>query len=189
VAYLIAGLGNPGPQYQATRHNVGFWFIDALAARFGARLAEERRFGGALANTQIGATKCWLFKPGRFMNRNGGPVAAVAHYYRIELRHTLLVFDDIDLPAGRVRLRASGGHGGHNGMRDVIAAFGTPEFPRLRFGVGHPGDRNVVVNHVLGRPGNDDRQAMEAAVARAVQSIDAIVCGDIESAQNELHGT
>ena len=184
---LIAGLGNPGGQYERSRHNAGFWFIDALASRIHATLRPEARFHGALARVVGGERTCWLLKPGTFMNRSGVAVAAVAQYYRIAADRILVVHDDLDLPPGVARLKRGGGHGGHNGLRDVIARLGDGGFARLRIGIGHPGMRDDVIGFVLSAPGREDAEQITAAVDAALQVVDLLLSGDLERAMHRLH--
>ena len=183
---MIAGLGNPGAEYAHTRHNAGFWLVDALAERLGARLKSSRQLGGASAAVEMDGCSFRLFKPDSHVNVSGGPVAAACRYYRIPSQALLVAQDDIDLPDGRVRLKFSGGHGGHNGIRDICAHLGK-DFWRLKLGVGHPGRASEVVNYVL-RPLSDaDRVAVEEAVVRALGQIGSLVSGDIQRAMNALH--
>jgi PTH1 family peptidyl-tRNA hydrolase len=184
---LIAGLGNPGDQYERSRHNAGFWFIDALASQIHVTLRSEARFHGALARVVDGERTCWLLKPATFMNRSGVAVAAAAQYYRIAVDRILVVHDDLDLPPGVARLKRGGGHGGHNGLRDVIARLGDGGFARLRIGIGHPGMRDDVTGFVLSAPGREDAQQITAAVHAALQLVDLLLSGDLERAMHRLH--
>ncbi len=143
---LIVGLGNPGSRYEQTRHNAGFWLLDALAESLGSRFSVEGRFFGLLGRVEIDGQSCYLFKPTTFMNRSGQALAALTRYYKIPAPRVLVVHDEIDLPPGVVRLKRGGGHGGHNGLRDIIKALGDNSFWRLRLGVGHPGARDEVVD-------------------------------------------
>lgn len=185
---LVAGLGNVGDRYAATRHNAGFWYAEALAERLGVAFREERRLPAALARTSCGGRNLRLIKPGSLMNHSGGPVAGVARFHKIEPGSILVVHDDLDLPPGSVRLKCGGGHGGHNGLRDIDAKLGSREYWRLRIGVGHPGDREAVIGYVLSRPTPDERQRIVEAIDRAVEETPRlIVDGDLEGAMNALH--
>lgn len=184
---LIAGLGNPGDRYAQTRHNAGFWFLDALASMTGCVFGHERRFNGLVARAEIDGQRCLLFKPEAFMNHSGRPVAALCHYYKIPAARVLVVHDDIDLPPGVARLKRGGGHGGHNGLRDIIKALGDNGFWRLRLGVGHPGTRDEVVDYVLHSPGAGERQQIAAAMEAALAVLPLVVKGDQEKAMHHLH--
>ncbi len=186
---LIAGLGNPGSRYEPTRHNAGFWFLDALASSVGCRLGAEARFFGELGRAQIDGHGCRLLKPATFMNRSGQALAAVTRYYKIPPRRVLVVHDEIDLPPGVARLKRGGGHGGHNGLRDIIKALGDNGFWRLRLGVGHPGARDEVVNYVLHPPAAAERALIEDAIAQALAVLPLVVGGEQEKAMHILHST
>ena len=183
---LIAGLGNPGPRYDQTRHNAGFWFVDALAAQQGCRLRQESRFQAMLGRcASLGEVR--LMQPLGYMNRSGQPVAAVLRYFGLAPESLLVAHDDLDLEPGVVRLKRGGGHGGHNGLKDIIAHLGSRDFLRLRIGIGHPGERDRVVDYVLGRPGRDERAAIDTAIRRALDVMPLVVEGRVEAAMNELH--
>ncbi len=183
---LIVGLGNPGDEYAATRHNAGFWLLDRLAD--GAQLCfrREARLQGELARLG-GGNECWLFKPHTFMNRSGDAVGAVLRFYRIEPREILIVHDDLDLPAGAVRLKRGGGHGGHNGLRDLAEKLGTGDYLRLRLGIGHPGSAPQVVGYVLGRPSAAEREAIDGAIGDALRELPAVLAGEAERVMNLLN--
>ena len=185
---LLVGLGNPGPDYVATRHNVGFWFADALAAAHGGVFRLEGRFQGELCRLTIGGVDLRLLKPATYMNRSGQSVAAVSRYFDIPPEAILIAHDELDLPVGRVRLKRGGGHAGHNGLRDTIGVLGSPDFWRLRIGIGHPGDRRAVVGYVLSRPSQDDTTAIRAALAQALEVVDELLRGRYQAAMNRLHG-
>ena len=157
---LIVGLGNPGAEYARTRHNAGFWLVDELARRHGGTFRSEGKHQAELARVRIGGEEIWLVKPMTFMNRSGGPVSSVLGFYKIAPAQMLVAHDEIDLPSGTVRLKEAGGHGGHNGLRDLIAAQGDA-FWRLRIGVGHPGAKNEVIDFVLTRAGADEQRAID----------------------------
>lgn len=185
---LIAGLGNPGERHGQTRHNAGFWLLDALARRLGAEFIAESRFSGDTASGDIGGQRVRLIKPSTYMNRSGQAVGALARYFRIAPENVLVVHDEIDLPPGVARLKRGGGHGGHNGLRDVIAAFGGDAgFLRLRLGVGHPGNADEVVDYVLKPPPAAERTLITDAIERSLAVLDQVVAGDIEKAMHRLH--
>lgn len=181
---LIVGLGNPGQRYTETRHNAGFWFVDRLAAQFGARFAAEARFHAEVA--RLSASGCWILKPVTFMNDSGRAVQRFAAYYDLPVESVLVVHDEVDFPAGVVRLKRGGGHGGHNGLRDVVTCIGS-DFLRLRLGVGHPGNRDDVVPYVLSRPGAGERAQIEAAMERALEVMPLVLEGNLERAMTQLH--
>ena len=184
---LIAGLGNPGAKYSETRHNAGFWFVDALVRQHGVVLASEKRFHGEVAKVDIGGNGIWLLKPATFMNRSGQSLRSLVEFYRLQPENVLVAHDEIDLEPGTVRLKSGGGHGGHNGLRDIIAQLGGRDFQRLRFGVGHPGYRDQVVDYVLHRPGKDEQQAIENSIDDALKVMPKIAAGEWEKAMHELH--
>jgi len=184
---LIAGLGNPGAKYTETRHNAGFWFVDALARQHGARFLAEKRFHGEVAKVDIGGNAIWLLKPATFMNRSGQSLRSLVEFYRLQPENVLVAHDEIDLEPGTVRLKSGGGHGGHNGLRDIIAQLGGRDFQRLRFGVGHPGYRDQAVDYVLHRPGMDEQQAIENSIDDALKVMPKIAAGEWEKAMHELH--
>jgi PTH1 family peptidyl-tRNA hydrolase len=184
---LIVGLGNPGPKYEQTRHNVGFAFVDALARSLGASLRPEAKFHGDVGKTRLGGHELWLLKPMTYMNRSGQAVAALANFYKLPPQSVLVVHDELDIPAGQLRLKQGGGHGGHNGLRDIIQQLGSREFLRLRIGIDHPGDSREVTNYVLGKAAPDDRRLMDAAIDDALHALPQIVAGEIQKAMNHLH--
>ena len=184
---LIAGLGNPGSKYEQTRHNAGFWFADAVAREYGASFRSESRYKSDTARCTIGGADCRLQKPMDFINCSGRPVASLASFYRIPRSGILVAHDDLDLPPGTVRLKKDGGHGGHNGLRDLIPQLGGKGFLRLRIGIGHPGHRDQVVGYVLKAPSSDDRVLIERAIDDALAVLPKLVAGDIEAAMHQLH--
>ena len=184
---LIVGLGNPGPEYEPTRHNAGFWFVDELARRCRQSFRTERRFQSEVAPCMLGGNECRLQKPMTFMNRSGQAVGALARFFRIPLQHILVVHDDLDLPPGTIRLKKGGGHGGHNGLRDLINHLGSRDFYRLRVGIGHPGHRDQVVDYVLRKPSKEDRRQIDQAVYDALDVMPDVVEGKFELAMNSLH--
>ena len=183
---LIIGLGNPGDKYAKTRHNAGFWFIDELANRYGASFKTEAKFSGEVAKANIEGQVVWLLKPSTFMNRSGLSAHQIASFYKIPVESILVAYDELDLPVGTVRLKVSGGHGGHNGLRDLHAQI-SKEYTRLRFGIGHPGDSRKVADYVLSRPNQDDEIAIRNAIDKALNDIELIITGDTQKAMNTLH--
>ena len=184
---LIVGLGNPGAEHARTRHNAGFWFLDAFAESLGARFGVDGKLHAETAKAEFGGNQLWLLRPTTFMNRSGQSVSAALRYYKIEPDQMLVAHDELDLPAGAARLKFDGGHGGQNGLRDIIAALGHGKFHRLRLGIGHPGDKHEVTNWVLGRPGRDDESSIRDAVARGLQVLPSAVNGDFNGAMKLLH--
>lgn len=184
---LVVGLGNPGERYSQTRHNAGFWFVDELAQRHGGFFRPEKKFFGEVAEITVDGRRCQLLKPMTFMNRSGQSVAEFVRFYRIPVHAILVAHDEIDLPPGTLRLKQGGGHGGHNGLRDVMPALGSPDFWRLRIGVGHPGSKELVVNHVLDRAGRAEQEVLDAAVAAAADAFPLLLAGELPRAQQQLH--
>jgi peptidyl-tRNA hydrolase, PTH1 family len=184
---LIVGLGNPGTEYARTRHNAGFQLADELAERHGARFRSEPRHRAELARARIGESELWLLKPMNYMNHSGDPVRSVASFYKVPLESILVAYDDLDFPAGVVRLRQGGGAAGHNGMRDVIAQMGDG-FWRVRIGIGHPGDRSQVLDYVLGRPPAAEAQLIQEAIGAAADAIPVLLTEGAQIAMNRLHG-
>lgn len=184
---LIAGLGNPGAGYHATRHNAGFWFVDALAQHVGAPWKKESRFSGETARLQADGHDIWLLKPATFMNCSGQSVRALADFYKIAPHEILAVHDDLDLPAGAARLKRGGGHGGHNGLRDIHRHLGGPDYLRLRVGIGHPGQQQEVMNYVLARPTPEQSRAIGDALVRAAEALDTLLSQGWDRACTQLH--
>lgn len=184
---LIVGLGNPGPQYEATRHNAGFWWVDQVAGEHGARLNAEGKFQGIAGRLKQGDHETWLLKPSTFMNASGRAVAAIANFYKIPPQAILVVHDELDLSPGTAKLKKGGGHGGHNGLKDIAAALGTPDFWRLRLGIGHPGERHEVVNFVLKPPSRDEMHAIEQAMDSSTKILAMLLKGEFEAAMLKLH--
>lgn len=170
----IVGLGNPGADHATDRHNVGFWLADSLAERWRLSFSGERRFKGDLARYGMGDDTVWLLKPMTFMNVSGQAAQPLCAFHKIAPEALLVVHDDLDLPAGTARLKQSGGHGGHNGLRDLTRALGG-DYKRLRIGIGHPGDRSRVLSHVLSRPSRDEQIAIDAAIEAGADAIETIV--------------
>jgi len=184
---LIVGLGNPGKEYEATRHNAGFWWVDELAR--GCSFKADSKFHGLIAKANLHGHEVFLLKPQTFMNLSGRAVGAVAQFYKIEPSQILVVHDELDLPPGTAKLKQGGGHGGHNGLKDIIAHLGSKDFWRLRIGVGHPGDRAEVVNFVLNVPRKEEQVLIDAAVQRAQDVAPLIIEGKLEAAMLKLHSS
>ena len=185
---LIVGLGNPGPQYDRTRHNAGADFVAALAQRCNAQLKQEAKFFGATAKASVNGTPVWLLIPDTFMNRSGKAVAALAGFYRIPPQAILVAHDELDLSPGTARLKLGGGHGGHNGLRDTIQALGNSrDFARLRLGIGHPGHASEVVSYVLRRAPAEEQQLIDESIERAIDVMGDVVTGHWNSAMKTLH--
>jgi PTH1 family peptidyl-tRNA hydrolase len=184
---LVAGLGNPGKSYERTRHNAGFWFVDALARKLGVAFAPQARFNGEVARDG----ELRLVKPATYMNESGRSVGALARFLNIAPGEILVVHDELDLPAGTVKMKLGGGVAGHNGLKDIRAHLATPEFWRLRLGIGHPRDSEIpqqqVVDYVLKPPRADEREAIEASIGRALEAWPSIASGDLERAMHALH--
>ena len=183
---LVAGLGNPGRDYAATRHNAGFWWVDRLAAELGGQWSNEARFLGQVAKVRVPTGELWLLKPDTFMNRSGQSVGALARFFKVAPGEVLVAHDELDLPPGVARLKQGGGHGGHNGLKDIDAQFGK-DYWRLRLGIGHPGDRDKVTGFVLARPSVDETGAIELALRRALDVWPDIARGDFDKAMMQLH--
>ncbi|NOX67637.1 MAG: aminoacyl-tRNA hydrolase [Gammaproteobacteria bacterium] len=183
---IVAGLGNPEERYARTLHNAGFWIVDEIARRWNGQLKYEKRFDADVGKVTIGANEVWLLKPQSYMNLSGGPVRAMLDYYRLPVEQLLIAHDEIDLPPGTVRLKRSGGHGGHNGLRDVIRHCGK-EFMRLRIGVGHPGQKDQVTGYVLKRAASDVDAILQRSVDEAVDTIPVLVERGLDEAMKTLH--
>lgn len=184
---MIVGLGNPGSEYEQTRHNAGFWFIDELAWQYKATLKEEKKFFGSVARISISDSDLWLLKPSTFMNRSGQAVAALAQFYKIKPEEILVVHDELDIPCGRIKFKLGGGNGGHNGLKDIQARLGTPDFYRLRLGIDHPGERNLVVGYVLNKPSPEHRQQIDEAINKSLKAVPMLLAGEWEEAVRFLH--
>ncbi len=183
---IIAGLGNPEDKYERTLHNAGFWFVDALVQKYGGEFRYEKKFDADCCKVTISGSVVWLVKPQSYMNLSGGPVRAVLDYYRLDPGGLLVAHDEIDLPPGTVRLKKGGGHGGHNGIRDVIAHCGA-DFMRLRIGVGHPGDKSEVTGYVLKRGSSDVERAVEKNVDEAIDVMPLLIVDGLNAATKALH--
>ncbi|MGZ3181136.1 MAG: aminoacyl-tRNA hydrolase [Telluria sp.] len=188
---LIVGLGNPGPEYEQTRHNAGFWFVDNLANRQpGCRLQREARFNALAAKTHIGGKEVWLLEPQTFMNRSGQSVGALARFFKIAPDEILVVHDELDLMPGVVKMKKGGSSGGHNGLKDITAALGTQDYWRLRIGIGHPRSLNLqqqVADFVLHRPRKEELPLIEDCIDKALRIIPQAVEGKLDAAVMELH--
>ena len=180
---LIVGLGNPGSEYEDTRHNLGFWFVDRLARQLKVTLSPQGKFFGRVGRLD----DLWLLQPTTFMNRSGQAVVALARFYKILPDEILIVHDELDLQPGSIRLKQGGGNGGHNGLKDIQAQLTVPDFWRLRLGIGHPGERNEVVNYVLKAPRKEEQELIDHALDRCLNAWPKLVAGDYEAAQRLLH--
>lgn len=184
---LIVGLGNPGAEYEATRHNAGFWWIDEICRIHGVALSSEAKFFGRAGRIKLGAREAWLLQPMTFMNASGRAVAALARFYRIVPHNILVVHDELDLPPGSVKLKRGGGNGGHNGLKDISAQLGTPDYWRLRLGIGHPGEKSAVVNFVLKPPMKDEAVLIENTIDQSSKLLPMLLEGGFEAAMLKLH--
>jgi peptidyl-tRNA hydrolase, PTH1 family len=184
---LIVGLGNPGKEYAATRHNAGFWWVDELTRSHNVNFKADSKFHGLVARATFHGHEVHLLKPQTFMNISGRAVGAVAQFYKIEPAQILVVHDELDLPPGSAKLKLGGGHGGHNGLKDIIAHLGTKDFWRLRVGIGHPGERNEVSNYVLNAPRKEEQVLIDEAMQRAQEVASLIIEGKLEAAMLKLH--
>ena len=186
---LFVGLGNPGPEYEATRHNAGFWWVDALARELKVNLAMDKGYHGYVARTTVHGQTVWLLQPQTFMNLSGKSVAALARFFKIAPNEILVAHDELDIAPGQVKLKFGGSHAGHNGLRDIHAQLGSGDYWRLRLGVGHPGNKADVVNWVLKKPSQDDRIAMEQCIDRSLKALPAFLAGDMDKATLLVHTT
>ncbi|MCG3190281.1 MAG: Peptidyl-tRNA hydrolase [Burkholderiaceae bacterium] len=184
---LIVGLGNPGSEYEHTRHNVGFRWLERAARQLGATLKSERSYHGLVARVNRGGDALYLLQPQTYMNLSGKSVAALARFYKIAPPQMLVVHDEIDLAAGQVKLKLGGGVAGHNGLKDIQAQLGSADFWRLRIGVGHPGNRDEVADWVLCKPSPEQRQAIESCVERSLDALDLLIDGPMERAMMKIH--
>ena len=186
---LIVGLGNPGREYEATRHNAGFWWVDGFVDAYKIAFKTENKFHGLVARSVVHGHELHLLKPQTFMNVSGRAVGALVQFYKIEPAQILVVHDELDLPPGSAKLKLGGGHGGHNGLKDIIAHLGTRDFWRLRIGIGHPGDRAEVVNYVLHAPRREEEDLIKQAMQRAQDVAHLITEGKLEAAMLKLHSS
>lgn len=184
---LIVGLGNPGPKYEATRHNAGFWYVEHLARDAGSRFKLEAKFHGEVCKISLAQRDVWLLKPHTYMNASGQAVRAVAQFYRIDSADVLVAHDELDLPPGTLRVKRGGGAAGHNGIRDISEKLGNPDYLRLRIGIGRPATRAEGINYVLNAPPKAERAAIDAAIGEAAIYTPALLDGDLQKAMNHLH--
>lgn len=184
---LFVGLGNPGPEYEATRHNAGFWWIDALADQLGARLVPERGYQALAARVNRPEGPIWLLEPMTFMNRSGFSVATLARFFKIEPKQILVVHDELDVQPGQAKLKFGGSAAGHNGLKDIHTQLGTLDFWRLRLGIGHPGVKAEVVNWVLKKPSPDHREAIDKSIEQSLGAVDQLIAGEMDRALQKIH--
>ncbi len=184
---LIVGLGNPGQRYANTRHNVGAWLVESLAKQHSAHLKLESKFKGQVARISLHDHDCWLLIPNTFMNLSGQAVKALADFYKIPAEAILVAHDELDFPAGVIRLKQGGGAGGHNGLKDILAQLHTPNFVRLRIGIGHPGDRDLVHDYVLNPPSKHETTLIETAIDNALTIMNDLAEGHLQKAMQTLH--
>jgi PTH1 family peptidyl-tRNA hydrolase len=187
MPYLIVGLGNPGPKFSETRHNAGFWFLDRLAALTGAVFRAQSRLHAETAKVRLADSDCILVRPATFMNHSGRAVRAVSDYFRVSSTRMLVAYDELDLPPGVARLKLGGGHGGHNGMRDIFRHVPDHEFLRLRIGIGHPGTKDAVTNYVLSRATSDQERLIRGSISEALEVLPLVLSGELPAAMKELH--
>jgi PTH1 family peptidyl-tRNA hydrolase len=184
---LIVGLGNPGPEYEQTRHNAGFWLVDQLA---GSSLTRESRYNALAAKARIAGQEVWLLEPQTYMNRSGQSVGALARFFKIVPDEILVVHDELDLPPGAAKLKKGGSSGGHNGLKDITAALGTQDYWRLRIGIGHPrlsASQQTVVDYVLHRPRKEEQMPIDEAIAKSIEVVPMLCEGKFEAAMMKLH--
>lgn len=184
---LFVGLGNPGPDYDATRHNAGFWWIDAVAKALNVTLTMDKSYHGMVARTVVNGQTVWLLKPQTFMNLSGKSVAALANFFKISPQEMLVAHDELDIAPGEAKLKLGGSHAGHNGLRDIHAQFGTDQYWRLRLGIGHPGNKAEVVHWVLKKPSPDHHIAIDQSIDRALKALPQLLSGDMEQATRLIH--
>lgn len=184
---LLVGLGNPGAEYEATRHNAGFWWIDAAARKLGVTLAPQRSYFGLAGRSSTAQGPVWLLQPMTYMNLSGKSVAALARFFKIAPEEILVVHDELDLMPGQMKLKQGGGHAGHNGLKDIHAQLGSSDYWRLRLGIGHPGVKAEVVDYVLRKPAPEQRELIEQGIARSIDAIDMLLCGEMDRAMMCIH--
>ena len=184
---LLVGLGNPGPEYEATRHNAGFWFIDEVARKLGANLTIERSYSGRAVRVNRSDGPVWLLQPLTFMNLSGKSVAALARFFKIAPSEILVAHDELDLLPGQVKIKLGGSHAGHNGLKDIQAQLGSPDFWRLRLGIGHPGVKAEVINYVLRKPLAEQREAIDKSIEQSIKALDLLLSGNMEHAMMKIH--
>ena len=184
---LFVGLGNPGTEYEGTRHNAGFWWVDALARELKVSLHMDKAYHGLVARTSVNGRNVWLLEPQTYMNLSGKSVAALARFFKIAPQEILVVHDELDVPPGQAKLKQGGGHAGHNGLRDIHAQLGTGDYWRLRIGIGHPGVKSEVADWVLRKPAPEQRTAVEECIARTLKAAPALLEGDMAKATLLVH--
>lgn len=184
---LFVGLGNPGAEYEATRHNAGFWWVDALARELKVSLVPDRSYHGLVARTTAGGQTVWLLEPQTFMNVSGKSVAALARFFKIAPEEILVAHDELDVVPGQAKLKFGGSHAGHNGLRDIHEKLGTGDYWRLRLGIGHPGVKAEVINWVLKKPAPEQRTAIEECVERTLKAVPALLAGEMDKATAIVH--
>ena len=184
---LFVGLGNPGPEYDDTRHNAGFWYIDQLARRLGVHLSMDRAYHGLIARANTPQGPVWLLQPQTYMNLSGKSVAPLARFFKIAPGEILVAHDELDMLPGQVKLKQGGGHAGHNGLRDTHAQLGSPDYWRLRLGIGHPGVKAEVAAYVLRKPPMSERELIEQCIDKALQATEALLMGDMAKATTVIH--
>ena len=184
---LFVGLGNPGAEYETTRHNAGFWWIDALARELKAPLAFDKAYYGQVARTNIQCQNVWLLAPQTYMNLSGKSVAALARFFKIKPNEILVAHDELDVIPGQVKLKFGGSHAGHNGLRDIHAQLGTGDYWRLRLGVGHPGNKDEVIDWVLRKPMQEHRLSIEEGIERSLKAVPALLVGEMDKATMLIH--
>lgn len=184
---LFVGLGNPGPEYEDTRHNAGFWYIDDLARRLKVTLQPDRAYHGLVARANTPQGPVWLLQPQTYMNLSGKSVAALARFFKINPDEVLVAHDELDLLPGQVKLKQCGGHGGHNGLKDIHSQLGSPDYWRLRLGIGHPGVKHEVAAYVLRKPPQAEREAIFKCIAQALDATELLLTGDTAKATAQIH--
>lgn len=184
---LLVGLGNPGPSYEDTRHNAGFWWLESVARELNVSLQPERAYFGRCARATIQGEPLWLLEPTTFMNRSGQSVAALARFFKIPPEAILVAHDELDIDPGELKLKKGGSHAGHNGLRDIHAQLGSPDYWRLRIGIGHPGVKSEVVDWVLKKPAPDQREAIEQAMIRSLKALPDLLAGRMDKATAQIH--
>ncbi len=184
---LIVGLGNPGPEYEDTRHNAGFWWVDEVSRVLKAPMTLDRNYFGTVARTSVNGQNLWLLEPQTFMNLSGKSVAPLARFFKIAPQEILVAHDELDLMPGQMKMKLGGSHAGHNGLKDIQAQLGSPDFWRLRLGIGHPGVKAEVINHVLRKPPAAEREAIDQSITQALSALDLLIAGDMERAMLKIH--
>lgn len=185
---LFVGLGNPGPEYEDTRHNAGFWWVDEVARKLGGHLVPERNYFGRVARINLPAGPIWLLQPMTYMNLSGKSVAPLARFFKIAPEEILAVHDELDIEPGQMKFKLGGGNGGHNGLKDMQAQLGSPNFWRLRLGIGHPGDKAEVASYVLRKPPAAERDAIHDCINKSIaDALDLLIAGDMDRALMKIH--